>query len=377
LKVIVTGGGTGGHIYPALALARYMVRSDSTTDILYVGTATGMEKDIVMRANFPFEAIEASGLRRKLSIGNLRTVWRTLRGFHQAKQLVRRFQPDVVVGTGGYVCAPMIYAAKRLKIPTLILEPDAFPGLTNRLLSRVADMVAVCYPDVVKRFPKAKKLMISGNPRGGEVCLEQPDDVAAMRAECGLNPERKTVVVIGGSRGARPINDATIAMLDKVAKQRKFQLLYVTGQIHYESVLEQVRRRGLDQSDTIVIRPFVYDMPALLHATDIAVGRAGATSLAEYTALGIPSVLIPSPYVTNNLQEHNAKWLADHGAAVIVKESELSGASLFKWIDRLVNDGRQLAQMREKSLALGQPDAAQMLCMTIAAMARGRQEQAK
>lgn len=354
MKVLVSGGGTGGHIYPALALIREIQKKDSTAQFLYVGTEKGLESDIVKKENIPFRSIYITGFKRKLSFENVKTIARFLKGVQDSKKIIKEFQPDVVLGTGGYVCGPVVYAAAKLGIPTVIHEQNSVPGITNKFLSRYVNKVAICFEAAASFFPKEKTELV-GNPRGSEVLGYNSEDGKKL---AGLAVGKKSVLVFGGSRGATPINKAMIEMLKEVGK-RDYEILYVTGNAHYDNVMKEVEKIG--KPSNIIIKPFVYNMPQILAGMDIIVGRAGATSLAEITALGKASILIPSPYVTNNHQEKNAQALKDNGAAIIRLEKDLTGANLLKDIDQILLNDEVQKKMEQASKQLGIPDAADRL----------------
>jgi UDP-N-acetylglucosamine--N-acetylmuramyl-(pentapeptide) pyrophosphoryl-undecaprenol N-acetylglucosamine transferase len=365
MRVILTGGGTGGHIFPALALARHIQELQPDSEILYIGTEKGLEHDIVPKAGINFRTIEVTGLKRKLGIDTFRTFVTLRRGMKQARQILKEFRPDVVIGTGGYVCAPVVYGAAKMKIPTIIHEQNAIPGLTNKLLARYADVVAVSFPSTERLFKRAKHVVITGNPRASEVKRLPESEAKSSIRSLELKDNQKTVLVFGGSRGARPINDAVLSMLRKVEKEQAFQLIFVTGTAHYEQVMEACRNAGVGKSGWVSIQPFVYDMPKLLSAVDLIVSRAGASTLAEITAIGVPCILIPSPYVANNHQYHNAKWLVDHGAGVMIEESNLTSDRLYQEIVKIVTQESRLAGMVEKSKELGFPQSAEIFYRTI------------
>ncbi|WP_240375179.1 undecaprenyldiphospho-muramoylpentapeptide beta-N-acetylglucosaminyltransferase [Bacillus piscicola] len=353
MKVIVTGGGTGGHIYPALALINEIKKQNPESECLYIGTKNGLESRIVPNAGIPFETIEISGFKRKLSPQNIKTVWRFLRGTRTAKKKIRSFQADVVVGTGGYVAGPVVYAASKLGVPTIIHEQNSIPGLTNKFLSRYADKVAVSFSEAAAYFPKKEKVRVTGNPRASEVASTKPNNPFLA---LGLSTVKKTVVIVGGSRGARPINEAFLEALPAV-RDKKWQFLYITGSVHYDKVIEEVEKAG--NPNNVVIQPFIDNMPAVLYHADLIVTRAGATTLAEITALGLPAVLIPSPYVTNNHQEKNARMLSENGAAILRKETDLNGNLLLQDIDHILQDQKVWGAMHEASLQLAYPHAAE------------------
>ncbi len=354
MKIVVSGGGTGGHIYPALAFIHEVKKQHPNVDVLYIGTKKGLESTIVPRENIPFHAIDISGLKRSLSLENVKTLVRFIKSVHACKKLLKQYKPDVVLGTGGYVCGPVVYAAAKLGIPTIIHEQNSIPGLTNTFLSRYADKVAVCFEETKKYFPN-KKVVLTGNPRASEVVGK---DGREARRSLGLDEQKKTVLIVGGSRGARPINEAFLQVLHEV-EQKPYQFLYVTGDVHYDKVIKAVNDVG--NPPNVIIRPFIHNMPEVLGGVDVIVARAGATTLAEITALGIPSILIPSPYVTNNHQEKNARALEKKGAAIVRLESELTGARLLDDIDRILLDEQTLTNMKEAAFQLGIRDAAERL----------------
>ncbi|MCH1623874.1 undecaprenyldiphospho-muramoylpentapeptide beta-N-acetylglucosaminyltransferase [Fredinandcohnia quinoae] len=354
MRIVVSGGGTGGHIYPALALINEIKKINPSAEFLYIGTDNGLESGIVKRENIPFKAIEITGFKRKISIDNIKTIIKFLKGVKDSKKYIKEFNPNVVIGTGGYVCGPVVYAASRLHIPTIIHEQNSVPGITNKFLSRFVDKIAICFEEAERFFPY-EKTVLTGNPRASEVMGKV--GVKGM-VNTDLNLSQKTVLIVGGSRGAKPINDAFIEVLDEAVK-RDYQFLYVTGEIHYAAVLEKVKSVGNPKN--VIIKPFIHNMPEVLSGVDLIVARAGATTLAEVTALGLPSILIPSPYVTNNHQEKNARSLSDKGAALIRLENELTGRLLLNDIDSILQNQQKLKMMKEASKQIGIPDAARRL----------------
>jgi UDP-N-acetylglucosamine--N-acetylmuramyl-(pentapeptide) pyrophosphoryl-undecaprenol N-acetylglucosamine transferase len=354
MKIVVSGGGTGGHIYPALALIREISKEEKDAEFLYIGTQQGLESKLVPMENIPFEAIHITGFKRKLSFDNIKTILRFIKGVKDSKKLLKKFKPDVVIGTGGYVCGPVVYAAAKLGIPTIIHEQNSVPGLTNKFLSRYVDRVAICFEEAKQYFPE-KKVVLTGNPRASEVLGQ---DGANGRSSVGLNQNSPAVLIFGGSRGARPINEAVLKSLAQLG-EKPYQVLYVTGDVHFEKVKQEAEISGNPQN--VIIKPFIHNMPEVLAGIDLTVSRAGATTLAELTSLGVPSILIPSPYVTNNHQEKNARALSDHGAAELLLEPDLNSAKLIKKIDEILLQENRLTEMKAAALKLGIPDAAQRL----------------
>jgi len=356
LRFIVAGGGTGGHIYPALAIAQGLKDRYPGAEILYIGTARGMEADIVPKEGLPFQGIAAAGLERKLSIRNLLVLWQTGRGFLQSLRLVRDWQPDVVIGTGGYVCGPVVLAAALSGVPTLIHEQNAFPGITNRVLSRFAGRVAVTFADSVKYFPRRDKVRLTGLPVRPEILSADRD--AAIK-KLGLNNDKLFLLSFGGSRGARTINEAMVHVIKFFADDPRLHILHVTGNSGYGEFLERCAALGidLDKIGNVTIMSYVYNMQDVLAAADLVISRAGASTLAELTILGIPAILIPYPHASENHQEYNARALEKEKAALMVLDHELSGDMLCGIITELLCDRSRLSAMGAASKRMGKKRA--------------------
>jgi len=365
MKIVVSGGGTGGHIYPALALIREIQKQDDEAEFLYIGTKNGLESNLIPRENLPFKSIHITGFKRKLSFENVKTIFRFLKGVNDSKKILKEFKPDVVIGTGGYVCGPVVYAAAKLHIPSIIHEQNSVPGLTNKFLSRYVNKIAICFEEAKQYFP-AEKTVFTGNPRASEVTGK---DGIKGRLSAGLSTTKPAVLIFGGSRGARPINEAVVKSLPELA-EKPYQILYVTGDVHYEAVKKEVELIGNPKN--VVIKPFIHNMPEVLAGIDLVVSRAGATTLAEITSLGIPSILIPSPYVTNNHQEKNARSLSDNGAAQLLLEKELTSSSLVTNIDRILLNSETLKEMKHTAKKMGVPDSADRLYKVMTDLINGK-----
>lgn len=363
MRIIVTGGGTGGHIYPALALINHIKNQNPNAKFLYIGTQNGLEAKIVPRENIPFDSITISGFKRKLSLDNFKTIYRFINGVKRSKQIIKKFDADVVIGTGGYVSGPVVYAAKQLKVPTIIHEQNSVPGLTNKFLSRYVDRVAISFEESQSYFQKSK-VVFTGNPRATAVIGQNGKKGIE---SVGLDPEKKSVVIVGGSRGAQPINNAVVNGLSELVK-KEYQVLYITGDIHYEDIKAKVKK--VKNLSNLIVKPFIHNMPEVLAGADLIVARAGATTLAEITALGLPSVLIPSPYVTNNHQEKNARTLSGKGAAILRLEKELNTTQLFQDIDNILLNEHNLMIMKTASKELGIPNAAERFYNVIKELTR-------
>jgi len=364
MRVILTGGGTGGHIYPAIAIGQAIYNEWPRTEFLYVGTEAGLEKRIVPTTKFPFISINVEGIQRKISPQIFRAAWRTFIGIHQAERIIHDFVPHLVIGTGGYVCLPVVWAAARRNIPTIIHEQNALPGLTNRFLSKRVDEVLLTFAEAKERLSeKAKeKVTITGLPIRDEimkVTRQQGLDYF------GFNPEKLTLLGIGGSRGALSINKAMLHICAKL--QDKVQIIHITGPNGHEQFIEDLKSTGINvgNSGNIIIRPYLHSMEYALACADLCVARAGAAFLSEMTAKGIPGVLIPYPYAAENHQEFNAKSLVQKGAAVMIKDDKLSGEALLNEVSRILFNEPTRKLMATKSKEAGNKQAIEKILEVI------------
>ncbi|WP_239617364.1 undecaprenyldiphospho-muramoylpentapeptide beta-N-acetylglucosaminyltransferase [Cohnella mopanensis] len=369
MRVVLTGGGTGGHIYPALAIGREISEKQPGSSLLYIGTNRGLESRIVPEQGIAFEDVTITGFRRSLSWENVRTVVRFVQGVRRSKQLLRKFKPDVVVGTGGYVCGPVVYAASRLGIPTLIHEQNVLPGLTNKFLSRYVDGVAVSFSESVPLFNKCPDVEFAGNPCATRVLQA---DRSKGFSSLGLPQETPFVLIVGGSGGAKAINNAIMEMGPLLHKLPDTHFVFVTGERFYNDTAAAMKRMNSEGSNRVHVLPYIHNMPEVLAAATLFIGRAGASFLAEVTSLGIPSILIPSPNVTNNHQEANARSLADAGAARLILERDLKGDLLFSQISSIMGDKVLRGKMAQASRGLGMPKAASAIYDQIVRIQRKR-----
>ncbi len=352
MKIIVSGGGTGGHIYPALTLINSIKAKRPDAEFLYVGTEKGLEADIVPKAGINFTALNLEGgLERHFTLENISRAANAIWSIKHAADIVKEFKPNVVVGTGGYVCGPILLAASLMKVPTLIQEQNAVAGITNKILSKFVNKIAVGTQDALKNFP-ANKTTYTGNPIRAEVLAAKKED--GLR-EFNFTADKPIVLISGGSRGARSINDAMIDVLKVAAQKNSAQFLHVTGKGEFDSVTKKLS--DVD-APNIRIVPYLYNMPRAMAMADLAIFRAGATGIAELTARGVPSILIPYPYAAENHQEFNARALVDAGAARMILNKDLTAQLLQKNLDELLASPKTLKEMAKASLSLGKPNAA-------------------
>lgn len=359
MRVLVSGGGTGGHIYPALALLDRLQETGELDAALYVGTERGLESRIVPKHGVDFATVKIQGFSRKLNFKGLSTNIQTVRMFlasvTRAKKILADFKPDVVVGTGGYVSGATLYAASRMHIPTVIHESNSVAGVTNKFLARFVTKIAISFTDVATAFP-ANKTVLTGNPRAQQVAGLKPNQ---QLAEFELDPKKRTVLIFGGSRGAPMLNKAAIAGMSTFANA-SYQVLFATGTAHYDNVLQQV---GTVPANVAIV-PYIDHMEKVLPDVALLVSRSGATTLSEMTALGLPAVLVPSPNVTHNHQFHNAESLAKVGAAVVIEEPQLADR-FTSTVDDLMSDAGKLNEMAAASKKMGVPDATDRLIQVL------------
>ncbi len=346
MRVLMTGGGTGGHINPALAIAKTILKEEPDSEIAFVGTSRGMENRLVPKEGFPLHHIEMQGLRRSLSPSNFKTLWLMLTSVGKAKKLIREFKPDVCIGTGGYVCWPLIKAACDLGVPTALHESNALAGVAVKLLASKVDVVFTNFGKTAEQIKSCKKIVHVGNPlKNGfsTVTREEARDRLGFEGRY-----RYSLLSCGGSLGAGRINsEALLLMRDYSAKHPEVHHLHQAGVGNYPAVKEEFDRLGLGQYPNLQLVDYIYDMPDRLAAADLVINRAGAMTISELALLKKPAILIPSPNVTDNHQYKNAKVLADAGAAVLLEESELREGLLADTVASLLSDRERRHRMAE------------------------------
>lgn len=358
MKVIMTGGGTGGHIYPAIAIADKIKRKHPDAEILFVGTEKGMEKDLVPKNGYDIRFITVSGFHRKKLWKNIKTAMDLVKGNRQANKIIKEFEPDLVIGTGGYVCGPVVRAAHKKGIKTYIHEQNAFPGITNKLLEKYVDNVFISFPESKDYFKDPSKLVVTGNPIRKSFLLCGMND---SREKMGIQPIEFVILCFGGSLGAGKINSTMIHVIKAINGMTDTRLFFITGRHYYKKVLETLKENEIDLNDNIKILEYADNMHEYLSAADLVISRAGALTVSEITACGKASILIPSPNVTGNHQFFNAKVVADKGGAIIVEERELSDEKLLGTILRLKNNKEALNTMSAASAKIGRIDAVDMI----------------
>lgn len=357
MKVLLAGGGTAGHINPALAIAGYIKKKRPETEFLFIGNRDGMEQRLVPQAGFDIKSITISGFKRSFSpknmVENVKTVTRTFTSSHEAKKIISEFKPDICIGTGGYVSGPVIRTAAKMGIPCIIHEQNAYPGVTNKMLAKSVSKVMLAVPDAKKYFEKAD-FVVTGNPVRGDILTADKEE---SRAELKLDG-RPMILSFGGSLGARKINEAVADIVARSGKDGRYQHIHAYGK-YGDWFPDLVKEKGTDisQCTNLDIRPYIDNMPTCMAAADLVICRAGAITLSEIQAMGKPAILIPSPNVAENHQYHNAMALVNAGAAEIIEESELSGETLMKTVDKMLLDPEKLKTISENSRKMAITDA--------------------
>lgn len=351
MKIILTGGGTGGHVTPALSVAQRLLREDPKTEILFIGRKDGKENDAVKKAGLPLFELEIYGIKRSLNLTNLKRIFKAVSAKRKAKAVIKSFSPDVVLGTGGYVCWPVLSAAKDLGIPTAIHESNTCPGLVTRVLSRRSTAVLLNYGETANHLKRNKNCMTVGNPVNEELYRTRRDDA---RASLGLTDKSVFILSFGGSGGADVLNKSIAALMKNVSSCMKgVYHLHATGKSYYDKELaEKERLRGCK---TV---PYIDNMPRYLCAADIVICRCGAMTLSELAAAGCCAVLIPSPNVTADHQRKNAALFCERGAAIMIEESELCDGKLDKTVKELILNKNLRDTLSQRISKLKTPTAA-------------------
>lgn len=357
MRVILAGGGTAGHINPALAVADTIKRHYPDSKILFVGTKAGMEANLVPKSGYKIEFIDVCGFKRKITPKNLISFFKAASALLKCRKIIGDFKPDIVIGTGGYVSGPVLKAAAAMKIPTLIHEQNVYAGMTSRMLGKCVNTVCISFEKSKSAFPKEKNVVLTGNPIRQELF-----DITREQARVKLGVgDAAYIVAFGGSLGAEKLNETMVNYI-KNRKNKTCKILFATGDREYQRVLTMLN--GV-KKDGVEIVPYIYNMQEAMQAADLLVCRAGAITVSEITALGKASVLIPSPNVTDNHQYYNAKALADKGASVLLEEKELENKDFVSIVDKLIDNKEKLADMGKKAGKMGIKNASDLILKEI------------
>ena len=360
MRVIISAGGTGGHIYPALAILNKIKEHEPNSEFLYIGTHNRMEKDIVPNKGIPFESIEIYGFDRHNVFMNFKVAVKLFGSMTKCRKLIKNFKPDIVIGVGGYVTVPVIREAHKLGFKTIIHEQNSIPGKANIYLSKMVDKICISMKSSAKSFP-ANKVVFSGNPCSEDAVRKEP----IAKSSLGLDESKRLVLVVMGSLGASSVNKVMIEALPKLEKEN-YQVVFVTGKNDYDEINSHKFPKN------VKVVPYIDGMSGLMKNTDLMVTRAGASTLSEIIALGVPSILIPSPYVPNNHQYINAMDLVNANAAEILEEKDLTPDSLIKKMNDLLYNYDRLNDMKKNLKKLDIPNSAEIIYNTVQEVIEGK-----
>ena len=373
MKVIFTCGGTAGHVNPALALAGYLRERHPGAEILFVGAERGLERDLIAHTDYPFRTVNISSFHRSLRPKELRhnlvSVRNLLRAKREADAILDMFRPDLIVGTGGYASYPIVrYGAKR-GIPTAVHESNIVPGLTTRRLEPYADRILVGFEDCRQHYRRPDKVVVTGTPVRGDFFTQTKREA---KQKLGVDDGRPLIVSFWGSLGAGRMNRMMAEFLSLEAPHEPFHHIHAVGALSWEGMQTELAARGVSLAahPSLDVREYIYNMADVMRAADLVLSRAGASTLAELTALGVPAILVPSPNVTNHHQEKNAVLLGDHGAALVLPEEGLDGKRLFTAASGILRDEAKRAQMAKNMASLGVRDATERIYETVMLLLR-------
>lgn len=363
MRIVLAGGGTGGHLFPGIAIAEELRRIDASAEVIFIGTEHGIEASIVPREGYPIRYLKAEGFAGKSIMKKARAGIRTVSSLRDSFRILKEVKPDALIGLGGYASFAPVLAGFLLKIPTLVMEQNSVPGLANKVLSRIADIICVTYHESLSFFPRSKTY-ITGNPVRQTIVSAGKESAYDL---FGLERGKFTVFVFGGSLGARKINNAVCGAFSDLSDIKdKVQFLHQTGKSDYDAVRETYRKWGISGT----VAAFIHQMAEAYAVADLVVSRAGATTLAELTAVGRPAILIPYPYAAGNHQELNAQRLSEMGAARVILDHELDSEILARNIRDLFDNAAIRLEMQRSSRALGRPDAAQKIVEIVLSLIR-------
>lgn len=346
MKVIIAAAGTAGHINPGIAIANKIKEEEPGSKIIFIGTTRGLENDLVQRAGYELKTVEAYGLAKKISLDNLNKVMKTIKGIGQAKKIVKEFQPDIVIGTGGYICGSAILAAKKYNIPTMLHESNAFPGKAVEMLSKKVDTILVGFKEAKDRLIHAKNVVVTGTPTKIKNRNFTSQEKAKILKELGLKENKPMVLIFGGSQGAKAINDTVIEIVNNKLN-KDYQIMWAPGPMQFKLIKQRIK--NMSKLEGVKIVPYIYNMEEVMNVADLIIARSGAMTITEVATVGKPAIFVPLPYVSQNHQEYNAKVLEAVGAAKIILNKDLKEDVLNKEIEGIIQYPDKISKMSEKA----------------------------
>ena len=351
MRVIIAAAGTAGHINPGLAIANKIKEKEENSEIIFIGTSRGLENDLVPRAGYALKTIEAYGLSKKISIDNLKKIVTTLKATGKARKIIQDFKPDIIVGAGGYICGPVVWSAKKEKIPVVLHESNAFPGKATKILAKIADTVLISFEEARNRIPNAKNIVFTGTPIKIQKKEYSNEEKNKILKSVNLKEDKPIILIFGGSQGAQKINEAIIGIIENKLNTN-YQIIWATGPKQFDSIKDEFEKKNIDihNIENASILPYIYNMEEIMNIADIIVARSGAMTITEISTLGKPSILIPLPNVSQNHQLYNAKVLENVGAAKIILNDELKKENLNAEIQKIIKSPKLMKQMGNKAL---------------------------
>lgn len=346
MRVIISAAGTGGHINPGIAIANKIKQKEPNSEIIFIGTNRGLENDLVPRAGYKLKTIEAYGLKKEISFKNLKNIFKTVFSIKDAKKIIDEFKPDVVIGTGGYICGPVFSAAVSRKIPTILHESNAYPGKAVKMFSKNVDKVLVGFPEAKNYLISAKEVVVTGTPTKIKKIDISQQEKNTIKTSLGIRNNLPIVLIYGGSQGAQKINEAIEGIIQRKINE-KYQIIWATGPKQYDLTKEKLEKINMNINNlkNAKIVPYIYNMEEMLNISDLVVCRSGAMTITEISIVGKPAIFIPLPSRLANRQEDNALVLQKIGAAKMIPNDNLTYSNLAKEIDSIINNKAELEEM--------------------------------
>lgn len=371
MRVIVAAAGTAGHINPGLAIANKIKQEEPESEIIFIGTTRGLENDLVPRAGYGLKTIEAYGLSKQISIANFKKMWATLMATGKAKKIIKEFKPDIIVGAGGYICGPVVWAANKEKIPVILHESNAFPGKAVKMLAPKAETILISFEEARSRIPNARNIVCTGTPVKIVKKEYSQEEKQKILTSIGVNGNKPIVLVFGGSQGAQKINEAIIGILEN-KMNKDYQIIWATGPKQFDIIKEELASKNIDINniENAKILPYIYNMEEIMNVSNIIVARSGAMTITEISNLGKPSILIPLPNVSQDHQLYNAKVLENAGAAKIILNNELNKNNLEDEIERIIKNPQLMHEMEEKAFSKSVTDVQEKIYKEIKKIVR-------
>lgn len=354
MKIIISAGGTGGHIYPALAILERLKKENKDLEVLYIGTKNRMESEIIPQRKIDYVGLDIYGFSKNI-LRDIRNIFLISKSYQKCLKIMREFQPDIVMGFGGYVTFPVLMAAKKMKIKTFLHEQNSIVGKTNKFISNGVDLVAVSFLSTLKKFPKAKKVIYTGNPCGQNALTTKE----IKKSDIGFDNKKKLVIVVAGSLGSSSINEKLKEFL-KLSRKSDYQVLYITGKNYYDDFISNTKF-----SSNIKVLPYLDNLSGLMRNSDLIVTRAGASTMSEILSLSLPAIFIPSPYVANNHQYYNALEIVNNNAGLMIEESNLNGEILYKTVTELLSNKQKYEIIKMNLKNLGKIDSVEIITKEI------------